>query len=444
MLGWQRDALAVALELLPDGSPAYRRVIITVPRQSGKSTTADALCVSDLTYTDRRTYYTAQTGRAASERFRLNIAPLYQQTPLRSLGGRVRWQIGAESIDMPGGARLQVFPPKEDALHGNQIDRGLIDEAWSLDIAGGRMLEQAMIPAGRTRRDFSLWVLSTAGTARSAWLAEQVAMGRDYARAGRTDTVCYFEWSADGVDPDDIDQVIGCHPAVELGDRGEDAIREAWATMDRGEFMRSFGNVWSAGDDVGIPPGLWADTAVALPLPGTDAAAGVVLGISAARDQSRASIVASWPATHGGVPLVGTAVVDARPGMSWVADALPDICARRRVRATVYDATDPVAGILATIRGPLNPRPEPLGWPDVSKASALYLERLRDRRLAHVPDPDFDAAARNAAQRYSGDRWTWGRRVSSGPIDPLIGSTLSAYRVDVPTHRTGKPEVRSL
>ena len=35
---WQRQVADVALELLPDGSFAYREVIVTVPRQQGKTT----------------------------------------------------------------------------------------------------------------------------------------------------------------------------------------------------------------------------------------------------------------------------------------------------------------------------------------------------------------------------------------------------------------------
>ncbi len=39
LMPWQRDVAAVACEINPDtGLPAYREVVVTVPRQSGKTT----------------------------------------------------------------------------------------------------------------------------------------------------------------------------------------------------------------------------------------------------------------------------------------------------------------------------------------------------------------------------------------------------------------------
>ena len=48
LMPWQRHVVDVALELRPDGIPAYRQVTLSVPRQSGKSTLLAALMVHRL------------------------------------------------------------------------------------------------------------------------------------------------------------------------------------------------------------------------------------------------------------------------------------------------------------------------------------------------------------------------------------------------------------
>ena len=42
-LPWQRLVADVAGELLPDGRPAYRTVVVVVPRQAGKTTLTNAV-----------------------------------------------------------------------------------------------------------------------------------------------------------------------------------------------------------------------------------------------------------------------------------------------------------------------------------------------------------------------------------------------------------------
>ena len=49
---WQRHVADVVMELLPDGTLCYDRVVVTVPRQAGKSTLLLAIlthrCQADL------------------------------------------------------------------------------------------------------------------------------------------------------------------------------------------------------------------------------------------------------------------------------------------------------------------------------------------------------------------------------------------------------------
>lgn len=72
---WQIQVAEVAGEVAPDGLPAYPEVVVTVPRQSGKTTLilgreVDRACwwnrPPTLGRLPQRVVYTAQTGLAAS------------------------------------------------------------------------------------------------------------------------------------------------------------------------------------------------------------------------------------------------------------------------------------------------------------------------------------------------------------------------------------------
>src|SRR5688572_29464794 len=70
LMPWQSLVADVAGEMLPDGTPAFREVIVTVPRQQGKTTWLLAMEVERCTLRDRpqRVAYTAQTGSDARKK----------------------------------------------------------------------------------------------------------------------------------------------------------------------------------------------------------------------------------------------------------------------------------------------------------------------------------------------------------------------------------------
>src|ERR1035437_1162136 len=57
---WQRLVADVGLELLPNGLPAYRTAIFTVPRQSGKTTLLLALVIHRAIFWPRSEEHTSE------------------------------------------------------------------------------------------------------------------------------------------------------------------------------------------------------------------------------------------------------------------------------------------------------------------------------------------------------------------------------------------------
>jgi phage terminase large subunit-like protein len=240
MLPWQRQVADVALEHVR-GQLVYRDVVISVPRQSGKSTLVLTVIVHRLLSARCAVVYGAQTRLAARQKLLDDWVPLIRRSSLSRLFETSR-ATGQEALLARGGtgSRCRVISSDETAAHGQTASLGVLDEAWSLDEAA----EQAVRPALVTKRNGQLWVTSTAGTAKSLWWADKVASGRGSAEAGRTSDACYFEWSADpGADLTDPAILRSFHPAVDLTIDIETLVSDISAMPSPAEAARAFGNV---------------------------------------------------------------------------------------------------------------------------------------------------------------------------------------------------------
>ena len=82
---WQRDAAMVGCEIDPEtGRPAYRKVLITVPRQQGKTTLFLSWqinrCLSPRWVQPQRSAFTAQSGKDARDKWLDELFPLIRRS----------------------------------------------------------------------------------------------------------------------------------------------------------------------------------------------------------------------------------------------------------------------------------------------------------------------------------------------------------------------------
>jgi phage terminase large subunit-like protein len=165
LMPWQQQVVDVATEHEPDGTYRYEMVLVTVPRQSGKTTLVGPVQLDRILMNDGvKVFYTAQTGKDARSRFN-DLVKLMQASPLDAFA-RYRYAAGSEAITI-GGSSLHIFAPVAAALHGETPPLVTLDEIWEWDEAtGDAILEGAIIPAQVTlagRRQ--VWMISTAGSA---------------------------------------------------------------------------------------------------------------------------------------------------------------------------------------------------------------------------------------------------------------------------------------
>jgi hypothetical protein len=417
---WQREVLDVALEVDARGAYAYRTVVVTVPRQAGKTTLVTPMIAHRcLTGVDRLAWMTAQTRQDARDSF-MQAAKVLMRSPLASRLA-LRRSNGSEELSFPTGSTYRIFAPVEDALHGKTNHLVVLDEAWSFDELIGAALMQAIIPTFATTGG-QLWIISAAGTDQSAWFREFVEAGRMAVQLGQTSGLAFFEWSIpDHVDALDIDAVLAAHPA-----RGitlhRDAVEQAASNLQPGEFARAYGNRWTSAAERVIPHVAWRDvcTSEVAELPGRGQLA---IGFDVDIDENAAAIVGAW-ADESGQPRAE--LIDARPGAAWVPDRLDELDRKYRPGMILYDGMSPAA-VLAPALTRLSLPNRPLVSSEYASACAALLRRVQNGTITVTGNPALDASVDAAARRNIGDRWGWNRRASMSSSAPLVALTLALW-----------------
>ena len=170
---WQHEGTGVIGELSDDGaSMRWPYVVVHVPRRAGKSVGVMAT-LTHRTLTGRavRCHYTAQTRDAAAKTWRQEWTPAFEASPLYPRELAIRRSNGSETLTVKRlASTLGLFAPNETAVHGEDSDLAVVDEAWAFDLEQGGKIEAALQPAQLTRPFRQLIIVSAGGTAESTWL----------------------------------------------------------------------------------------------------------------------------------------------------------------------------------------------------------------------------------------------------------------------------------
>lgn len=116
LIPWQAHVADVASERRADGSYEYQVVVVSVPRQTGKTTLLRAAGVHRCLL-GRDVFYTAQTGKDARARWMDLVKVLRINAALRDRV-KIRLRGGSEHVEFGSGAVFQVFAPTPESLHG--------------------------------------------------------------------------------------------------------------------------------------------------------------------------------------------------------------------------------------------------------------------------------------------------------------------------------------
>lgn len=423
---WQEEVARVALEQNVDGSLAYREIVLTVPRQSGKTSLILALVLHRALRwgTPQRIAYTAQTGHDARQKLLDDWVPLIERSPFAKLVERVYRANGDEAIIFRNGSRVEVLRNSISAGHGRTLDLAIIDEAFSDE---DDVREQALLPTMATKPEAQLLVVSTAGTDRSLYLKRKVDQGRAAIEADSDSGIAYFEWSADPED-DPYDPVVWARVMPALGlTIGDDAVSHAMQSMTINEFKRSYLNVWSSVSEQMIPAKVWQSCTSAKVAP----AGALSFSVDVALDRSSASIAVADK--DGNVELV-----ENREGVSWVQGRALELY-RRWKGAIVVDGYGPSGSLVEPLRQIQVPVVT-YKTSDVVAACALFYDAVLDRQIRAKSDDRLDKAVNAAMRRAVGQQWLFQRNTATADITPLYAVTFAWHHA---THRGNSDKPRS-
>lgn len=451
LMPWQRHVVDIGTERRPDGSYEYELVLVTVPRQSGKTTVAGPLQLHRVMMNEKiKCFFTAQTGKDARSRFN-DLVQLVNESALAPMV-KIRRSAGDEAIMLPNGSALRLFAPGPSAIHGETPPLVTLDEIWHFDeLEGDEMLNGAIIPAQITIVGKQVWMFSTAGTAFSGFMKKWVARGhKGWPR------FALFEWGLpEGVDPYDRHAWPEWHPAC-----GRtitvDALAEAAATTSRSEWLRAFCNVWTEA----IDPIISAEAVEALTVEpaGIPRRQDIAVSYEVGKDGLNGAVMAAWRDDEG-APCIR--VLHAAPGTSWMVPfirqlrdewgpaviAADDGGGTRRITAELRLGYSPskFADVSDDAKPTRRPVAEPVeifttGPRDFATACDQMLTWLRDDASVKLDGSKAITSAIAAVEiRSMGEGIRFSRQHSPAPIPALIAGAVGMWAYDHREAPIGKP-----
>lgn len=423
---WQQQVADTALEVDDRGIYRYGTVVLTVPRQSGKTSLLRPVMAQRCLAIPRgRVWLTAQLRQDARDTW-TDTVEVIEDSPLAGLVTK-RATNGSETLTFRDQrSTLRLFNAGSDkALHGKQSDLVFVDESFAFTEEQGDQILQAVIPTQATRPGAQLWIVSTAGTAASTWLRQLVLDGR--AGAGRR--TCYFEWSIpeDTEDLGDLETYLRYHPAV--GHTiGREALESAQERMKPSEFARAYGNFWTSAAEWAIAPAIWQAAASTASV---DRRRPFAIGIEVAANRSGGAIVACGTGAETGLPIME--IIDIRPGIGWIVERVLELLRAYPQMTIVIDPVSPAGSVHRKLvehqerrhRVPL----ADFATAEYVDAHVDFLDSLTAGRLQQPNEPRLDTALAATTTRQLRDVTVFARTVADDGTAPapLIASVLAHH-----------------
>lgn len=428
LLPWQRFFIRVATEKNPNGTYKYRSVVLTVPRQSGKTTVVRALYVARaFAQPNRKACIFAQTGKDAKERLfevgaQLKISILSKYITIRKAAD-------SPNISFTNGSLIRSFPPTEESTHGYNFSDAFLDEIFAFDDETGSKLMGAIVPAMQTHRDRQLVLVSTKGTPHSTFLNGWIDKGREAVASESTD-VAFFEWALqdglDAFDPDNWD----FHPGLQGGLISKDDISDALVQIkSKSEFTRGFMNRQTETLESVLDLKKWNSLKGVLSVPNRSE---VAVAYEANLNGSKGAIVAAWKVGK----TCHVKVLATNSGTTWIQPALEQLAALGplTIGADKYAQNLVIADSIHSDNEDIKLK---LLTPEGAKTGAVAFKgRIEHGTILHDGHLALQRAVATAQTRSMGEGW-----VFSHSSDPELLAAVVACRLLDETKPESAPEI---
>lgn len=435
---WQRWLVIHAGELLPDGRPRFRTVLILISRQQGKTWMGVVLTLYWLFVERQRLVIGTSTIRdTAKESWRAAVTAAESCEWLAPEMGKVRAANGEETLETVHGCRYRIQASNRRAARGMTVNRLVLDE---LREHLTNEAVDAAVPATNAVPDAQIWALTNQGGDDSIVLHAWHAAAMAYIDTDVGDRrLGVFEWSAPpGAEPTDLRALAQANPSLGRRTDADTLLGMAMrAKAAGGAELASFKTEIMCQRvallDPAIDPALWAACGTDTPVDLAEHRRRVALCLDVALDGSHASLVAA--ALIDG--LVHVEVVAAWDGIGCtrvLREQLPAIVARVKPYSIGWLPNGPAAAVHAE----LSSRKSDRSWPprrvqteeirrDLAAVCMGAADLVAGQQLRHPKDELLDAHITAAAKSLRGDGWVFGRQDSGKPIDAAYAMAGAAH-----------------
>lgn len=477
---WQKWLLIHALELDPaltvdtmdrrgrlDPLFRFRKVIVLVARQNGKSTLSQVLSLFFLYVLGSALVLGTAQDLDTAEEVWDGALEIIEETPaLAALADKPVKTNGKKAIRLKTGERYKVKAANRKAGRGLSGDLVLLDElrehqtwdAWG-----------AITKTTNARPAAQIWALSNAGDTTSVVLRYLRKMAHE--ALGDPDGICaaadpaallpsdddvdvivdladenlgdldaedfaeepdqlgIFEWSAPpGLPVDDVDGILQANPSTNHGVSLRTLLGDAKSDPEwvfRTEVLCQ----WSEGTLQGpFPPGAWEAGQVLDAEAAPQIVGDVVAGLGMSADRAQTVIAFAGRDEDGRAQVE---IVARRGGTDWVEGWLSE---RRGIVTGIggQGRGAPESALIESL-GLAGLPVQPIAGSDLSGATGAFYDAVRHNTVTHLAHPALDAAAQTAVPKVlEGGAILWDRKRSPIDISALQAATCALWLLERP------------
>lgn len=462
---WQRVALIRALELKPDGSYRFRRVILLVSRQCGKTLLASVLAawwlhVESLRFPERvppvqfKIVGTAQNLDIAREPWK-NVKLWCDPEPDTD-------EARAQAI-----GQLQAATAKVSDTNGDQYILAQSLAHYEIRAAGnarGKPAARVLMDELREQKDWKawnavsqtskafwsgqVWGISNAGSAASVVLAKQretaleliaefdryvtaglMSVGQ-YANSNHDTSIGLFEWSApDGCRLDDVEAILQANPSIGYGGiTVADCISDS-RSMPEADYRTEVLCQWvTAQVDSYVDVKEWRAREVSPMSVNVPAGARTVWGVDVSFDRRWTWIAAAVELSD------GMRLVQVRERVKSMFDAvkiLGDLAAASGHSEVALQSRGCASMELIKPLRDVGLTVHEIDGGHVGLATGRFRDRVRAGGLVHPPQPLVDLGIEGGLTKVIAENEAWDRKRSLVDIGGVVAETCALYGLEV-------------
>lgn len=421
---WQEWLVKHAGELLPDGRPRFRTVLVLVARQSGKTHLLTVLALFWLfvekwplvlgvsTLLDY-----AKEAWAAAVQMALEVDELAEHLPANAI------KEGNNDVRLLTShrTRYKIAAANRRAGRSLRIDRLVVDEIREQQT---RAVWNAAYNAMTARPNGQAWAISNAGDDTAVVLHELRDAALEFIESGDGDErLGLFEWSGpDGCEVDDPAALAQANPNVGRRVHWDDLLGPARRARRAGgqaeadfrvEVLCRFVPMLNAAIDPAawgrcLDPGDLADVRVR-----------VALCVDVAPDELHATLCAAAVLPDGRVRVEPVKAWEGPGTVAQLQRELPGVVARVRPQVVGWFPFGPAAGAAAALAD--RRKAGRAGWPppgvtvteirgELAACCMGFAAEVRAGQVAHSDDPLLNAHVAGAEKLTRGDAWVFSRK----------------------------------